>query len=253
MARFFLSLALALLLYAPCRADGDTVVLATLEWPPYTGESLPGLGASSVIVRDAFKAVGLEVEFRFYPWNRLLEEASNDPEIQGYFPEYTGREAQLLYSAPIGKSPIGFAKRASESRSWHSYDDLKALRIGVVAGYMNTPQFDKMVASGDIRTNKAMGDVFNLRKVLEKRVDFAVVDSNVFTYYTKTDPYLSRQMLQIRMDPHLLDINRLFVCFPNTVRGQELQRRFNEGLKTVDVRRVQSEYLDGIKSTLGRQ
>lgn len=247
--RLLICLTLVVLMCPPCSAGGGKVVLATLEWPPYTGESLPGNGVSSVIVREAFKAVGLDVELRFFPWNRLLSEASNDPEIHGYFPEYTGRELQLLYSDPIGRSPIGFAKRANEGRTWHSYRDLEAFRIGVVAGYMNTPLFDKLVASGKIQTNKTTADVYNLRKVLEGRVDFAVVDDNVFKYLTRTDPFLARSRDQIRMDPHLMDINRLFVCFRKNKQGRELLRQFNDGLKAVDVRSIRNEYMDEIEKT----
>lgn len=234
----------------PCRAEKDKVVLATLEWPPYTGADLPGNGASAVIVREALKAAGLELEIRFYPWSRLLNETANDPEIDGYFPEYAGRESQYLYSAPIGKSLLGFAKRSSISRSWLSYDDLKEFRIGIVSGYVNEPKFDKMVEDGKLKISKATHDLFNLRKVLEKRIDMAVVDVDVFRYFMAKDPFLKSGRGELIIDPHLMSVNRLFVCFPKTERGEKLLRRFNEGLSKVDAGHMQREYMDGIESEL---
>lgn len=42
---------------------GQTVVLSTINWPPYTGENLPGHGFISKIVTAAFEEVGYQVEF----------------------------------------------------------------------------------------------------------------------------------------------------------------------------------------------
>jgi len=251
MRRFILSFFFMLVLAFPCAAS-EKIVLASSEWPPYAGESLVGNGASAMIVREAFRAVDIELEIRFYPWNRLLHEMANDPTIQGYFPEYTGREDLYNYSDSIGKSPIGFAKRVSGATTWNSYDDLKKYRIGVVSGYINTKRFDEMVTAGEIRINTTGFDRFNLRKVLLGRVEMAVVDMNVFRYFVRTDPLLYPNRTDIEMDAHLMDIINLYVCFAKTEKGDRLQSLFNKGLRKVHVRRMQNNYVDELVKSLGQ-
>jgi len=251
MRRFILSFLFILVFSFPCAA-AEKIVLASLEWPPYAGESLMGNGASSMIVREAFKAVGVELEIRFYPWNRLLNEMANDPTIQGYFPEYSGRENLYNYSNSIGKSPIGFAKRTSGKTTWNTYDDLKKYRIGVVSGYINTKRFDEMVTAGEIHINRTGFDRFNLRKVLQGRVEMAVVDLNVFRYFVRTDYFLYPNRNEIEMDARLMDISNLYVCFPKTEKGERLQSLFNRGLRKVSVRALQNHYVDELVKSLGQ-
>jgi len=42
------------------------------EWAPYQSENLPEYGAASELVTKAFAAVGIEVEYGFFPWNRTM-------------------------------------------------------------------------------------------------------------------------------------------------------------------------------------
>ncbi|MGL5993751.1 MAG: substrate-binding periplasmic protein, partial [Aeromonas sobria] len=63
--RLLLSL---LLLWRPSALWAQPVRLTTLEWPPFTSQSLPDGGITGHIVKRAFAEAGLEVEFDFYPW-----------------------------------------------------------------------------------------------------------------------------------------------------------------------------------------
>lgn len=245
--RFLYSIAIVLLLWLPGLAQEKKVVLATLYWPPYTGANLPGEGESSLIVRQAFKAVGYDLEIRYYPWSRLLYEVQHDEDIDGYYPEYIGRESHFLYSNSIGKSPLGFAKRTSRDITWYSYDDLKQYIIGIVSGYVNTPRFDAMVSAGEIRVDLAGTDLFNLRKVLAGRVDLAVVDQNIYDYFVNADALLHSHREDLEMIPHLMDINDLYVCFPKSEAGTELMTLLNKGLQQLDLNRIRETYMDRIK------
>lgn len=231
---------------------GGKVVLASLEWPPYTGAALLHQGATSAVVRAAFKAVGYDVEIRFLPWNRAVEAARFDDEVVAYFPEYPNeiRGKDFLCSNRIGKSPLGFAERRARGIDWFEYGDLKRLVIGVVDGYVNTRQFDEMVASGEIETDRSMSDLFNLRKVLAGRVDYGVIDMNVYEYLLHSDPMLYSRRGELRFDSRLLGINDLVVCFRSGPDGAALRDRFNEGLATIRPRLLQGEVLETILDAL---
>lgn len=248
-------LLLVLLVFAVVWASpvnaGKKVVLASLEWPPYTGEKLYKQGATSAIVRAAFEAAGYELEIRFLPWNRAIESARFDESVDGYFPEYPDveRNKEFLCSASVGKSPVGFAKRKARNIRWRSYPDLERYIVGVVDGYVNSAKFDKMVESGAIRTDSSVSDVLNLRKVLANHVDLAVVDINVYEYFLHKDPMLYSRRGELRLDPRLLTISDLRVCLRQTPRGEMLLKGLNQGLLTIHPLTMQQEYVDqlGIK------
>ncbi len=248
-----LLLVLALIfLYPPAGIAGEKVVLVSLEWPPYTGEDLQAQGATSAIVRAAFKAAGYDLEIRFLPWNRAMESARLDEDIDGYFPEYPDiqRNSEFLCSNSVGKSPIGFAKRQESSFQWQDHTDLTEHLVGVVSGYVNSAKFDVMVKSGMIQVETSVSDVLNLRKVMANRVDLAVVDTNVYHYILEHDSMLYSLHHELRLDPRLLSTNDLIVCFSPGTRGEELQRRFNLGLKTINPQLMQKDFIHYINHDL---
>lgn len=243
-ALFLLVYLLSCLIISPGLAADRKVVLACPEWPPYTGKELPQQGASSAVVRQAFKVMGYELEIRFLPWNRVLSEVRNQTDIDGYFPEYFSEERDkvFLFSESIGKGPVGFVRRTGTEYDWGSYADLREHTIGVVSGYVNERRFDVMVEEGEIDTESVVMDLFNLRKVLAGRVDLAVVDSNTFAYLLRTDPYLSLRRKELEMAPRLLQIQNLYSCFRKSERGRELLEVFNEGLNKIAPMDIQRGY-----------
>lgn len=228
---------------------GKTVVLTSLDWPPYTGETLFRKGATAEVVRAAFEAVGYDLEIRFFPWNRAVDEAVNNPGVAGYFPEYHSdeRASRFLYSASVGDSPLGLVQRVDGGdREWKSVFDLGRYRIGIVRGYVNTREFDSLVAAGEIPVDASVNDMINLRKLLAGRVDMAVADTNVFRFLSHHDPFLHRGRDKLEINPRLLTTHGLHVCFRRDSAGEKLLKLFNEGLSRVDALRIQQEYIDAI-------
>jgi polar amino acid transport system substrate-binding protein len=225
---------------------GERVVLATLEWPPYTGESLPGRGATAEVVREAFRVAGYDLELRFYPWNRALSEARQDEAIAGFFPEYpeNWRKNGFLNSDSVGTSPLGLAMRRELVLDWQTLDDLGRYTLGTVAGYANTLEFDAMAAQGRLIIDQSNTDALNLRKVLVGRVHVAVVDANVFKHQMTADPVLRKEKGELVMNKRLLATNSLVVCFPDTEQGRRLVRVFNQGLRQVDQEAIYRQHFN---------
>jgi polar amino acid transport system substrate-binding protein len=198
---------------------------------------LAGNGTIAVVVRDALAAVGYELELRFYPWSRAVQEASIDPDVVGFFPEYPSaeRRKQFIFSDVIGKSPLGFAHRVNVAFGWNELNDLSKYRLGTVAGYVNSEEFDRLVERGVLKVDTSNTDALNLRKVLAARIEAAVVDENVFDYLISTDPLLRQRQDEMAMSSQLLKIHDMVVCFVRTEAGAEAARMFNEGLKRIGV------------------
>ena len=88
---------------------GQSLTLPSLEWPPYTSQTLKDMGASSAVATEAFKAMGYTLKIVFYPWDRAIKLAKTDPTIAGYFPEYYSSDnaSAFIYSDPMGRAPWG--------------------------------------------------------------------------------------------------------------------------------------------------
>lgn len=233
-------------LFSPALAGGKKIILASLEWPPYVSSDLPGNGASGEIVRAAFKAVGYDLEIRFFPWARTLHETKENQAIVGFFPEYYSedRGKRFLYSESIGVSHVGVITSRKQPIYWDKISDLNKYRIGVVRDYINTPEFDLAVAEGELKVEEATSDTINIRKVLAGRIDMAVTDVFTFFYLKNTDPQLQSKNNTLTANPQLLGVNELFVCFKKGQTGIELQRLFNEGLRQIDAKSMQDRYME---------
>jgi polar amino acid transport system substrate-binding protein len=192
--------------------------LSTLEWAPYTGAGLPGKGLVSATIADALTMSGYSVEVQFFPWSRAVRLVDSGPAYVGFFPAYYSREraARYLYSDPVGRSQVVFLERTDNPVRWLSYDDLQGQRIGVVRGFVNT---------------EALDDRSNILKLVAGRVDLAVVDLQVYRHLVQTDPQLARVTTQLQVNPKVLEVKNLYVCFQRTPAGAIAQRALNTGLR----------------------
>lgn len=238
-------LALVLASLDSAQAEDRTVRLTSLEWPPYSGAELRAQGASSDVVRQAFAAMGYRLEIVFVPWSRAVHMARHDKEVVGYFPEYASPEnnRQWTYSDAIGAGPLGLAQRRAMPLQWHSIEDLKPLRIGVVADYVNTRELDEMIARREIRADTAPSDLHNLQKLVFGRVDAAVIDPNVFDYLMNTAPQLAEAHDKLEMNPLLLEDKLLYVCFKPNADGRRLAAILGQGLRKISIDKIMATHI----------
>jgi polar amino acid transport system substrate-binding protein len=216
----------------PTTASSNTniIKLATLEWSPYVGESLPQYGFTTAIVSEAFKRAGYEVKVDFMPWTRVIKE-SGEGTYDAAFPEYYSEERaqEFLMSEPFTSGPLGFYKRKADKITYTKLEDLKPYRIGVVIGYINTPEFD---AANYLKKDEANSDEQNIRKLLAGRIDLAVIDKYVAQQLIKTSIPEAAGALEF-MEPPLQD-QPLYVIFPRKTAGSEEKlKAFNAALKTM--------------------
>lgn len=207
--------------------------LSTLEWAPYTGAALPGLGFITATIVDAMALAGANAEVQFFPWSRAVRLVDTDASYTGFFPAYYSREraARYLYSDPVGRSQVVFLERTERPVKWASYDDLQGLRIGVVRGFVNTEELDARIASKVVASEEAPDDRSNILKLVAGRVDLVVVDQQVYEHLVQTDPQLARVAQQLQVNPKVLETKNLYVCFQRTAKGAMAQRALNTGLR----------------------
>lgn len=215
----------------------QSLTLGSIDWPPYTRASLPGEGRSSVIVREAFAAVGVDVTFDYMPWVRMTA-LIRAQRLDGGLSFYTSedREGWCHFSPAYDSSDLALAERAHTPLSWVTLADLAPYRLGTVRDYVNTPEFDDLVRRGILQTEGVVSDIINLRKLLSSRIDAAVIDAAVYHYLMDVEAELKPRAADIRLNPVLLDQKPLAICFQKTEKGRALRDLFAEGLRLIRAR-----------------
>ncbi|NQD36444.1 transporter substrate-binding domain-containing protein [Permianibacter sp. IMCC34836] len=238
-------LLILLLLRSTALGAAEVIRLASLEWPPYTGEQLPDGGSTSAVLKAAFAAAGYQLEIDYLPWERTLALANSaDSGYAGYFPEYFSSEISehFLYSVPIGSGPLGLAQRRVKPLVWQQLTDLQPFTIGVVQGYVNTEEFDASVAAGLQRVQPAGSDAQNLKKLAAGRIDAAVIDYNVMRYLLRHDQSLTPVKQLLEFNPRLLEDKLLFVCFRLGPDAERLAKALAQGLEQIDAAAIEASH-----------
>ncbi len=221
----------------------DKLVLATLDWEPYIGPHLEKDGYVAVIVKEAFKRGGYEIQYDYMQWSRVVGLAKAG-KVDGYFPEYYSDELKekFLISSPFPGGPLGFFKRSDDDISYQSLKDLVGHKIGVVKGYVNTVEFDK---ADFLKKDESTSDLINLKKLLAKRIRLMVADKFVGLNLVKQNMPDQKDDI-VFMDPPL-EIKDLHVCIPKSrPNSDKIHAAFEKGLAEITqdgtIQKILKEY-----------
>lgn len=211
------------MLFGICLSAGSwaaepVVLMASLEWPPYVSEQLPGQGIISQRVRMALAREGYQLQIRFLPWKRAVAMVQHSTLYVGVFPEYASprREQEFYCSDPILQAPLA------------------GYRIGTVAGYINTPEFDALVARKTLVIDEAQNDIANLKKLLRGRIELAVIDPVLYRYLLRHDPEIKALSWRLLLVSRLLGQMQLVACFRRDAEGERVRNALNRGLLRLD-------------------
>ncbi|SLM32445.1 ABC-type amino acid transport/signal transduction systems, periplasmic component/domain [Desulfamplus magnetovallimortis] len=205
----------------------DKLVLATLEWEPYIGPNLKDHGYVAVIVKEAFKRGGYDIEYDFMQWSRVIGLAKAG-RVDGYFPEYYSDELKEnnLISSPFPGGPLGFFKRKGDDISYKTLNDLTGNKIGVVMGYVNTVEFD---AADFLTKDESPSDLVNLKKLLANRIRLMVADK--FVGLNLLQQNMPDKINEVEFVEPPLEVKDLYVCIPkNRANAEKIHAAFDKGL-----------------------
>ena len=138
-----------LLAWMALASQAQTLRIATGELPPYASAARADQGISLHIVREAFAREGIRVEYVFMPWTRALVEARegkwDGTAAWGRSPE---RDQGFLISDNVLTEQWLLLHRSDRTLDWSRLEDLRGLRIGVVANYTYTADFWRLARAG---------------------------------------------------------------------------------------------------------
>lgn len=216
-------------------AHSETLVIATGKWPPYVSKELIHYGVTARIVQEAFEAVGDTVEFRFFPWSRTLL-VSEEGEVDASFPwsHKAEREADHLYSDPIGEYGYVFFHLKTTPFDWNRLEDLRGLTIGGTNIYNYGDEFVEGAQQGLYQIEWVSSDELNWRKLMAGRID--LFPSDIEAGYAALRNLFPKETVE-RVTHHPLPLKPLttmHLLFPREVpESAERRDRFNTGLRVL--------------------
>lgn len=229
-----LLLAVLLIFSTGVVATPDYIKMTTSYWPPYVAPELEHDGQFSERLRQAFAAVNIQLDIGIFPWRRAVRYIDIASAYSGYFPEYAQTDSEDRYYCSNGLMTASLALAQSRHRPlirWQQLEELAPYRIGIVDGYSNTPQFDRLASQGTLQTSSSHTDLMNLRKLAYGRVDLALIDPEVFHYLLRNESSLQPIADQLILQPTPLATQQLVACFRHDEAGRQLRDKLNEGIQ----------------------
>ncbi|WP_018693360.1 substrate-binding periplasmic protein [Algicola sagamiensis] len=161
----------------------ETLKVAAIEWPPFSGKDLPKNGLSVAITMKALETAGYQVNFKFVPWERSLQGVEEG--LYHVLPAVwinEERKEYMFFSKPYAANELVVVSPAAKKLSFEGYDSLKGKNAGLVRGY----SYPKALLDADFIPKSYVGKVEqNLKKLARGRVDFTIGDKIVLSYTAK--------------------------------------------------------------------
>ncbi|AEO47208.1 hypothetical protein F11_03690 [Rhodospirillum rubrum F11] len=211
-------------------APTHRLVVSSTYWPPYAGSGLPDGGTVVAPIAAALREIGVILEVIYVPWPRAVSLFA-EGDVDGFLPTYDRHGQSCQLSEPVLDTVLGFVERVDAPVRWASLSDLAGLRIGSVLGYSNSPEFDRLVASGVLTTEVVTNDLRNVLKVAAGRLALAIIDRDVFDHLMAHDPEARAVAHQVRFSRRVLAIRPIFLCLRASESMAEVLARINRALR----------------------
>lgn len=207
-------------------ADETVVILAT-DYPPYEFEhSEDGKrGFDLEVVEEAMRRAGYTVEFRFYPWSRVMRMIRENEALAALSCSKTSeRDTFIEYSSPISKlTEVLLVRKGFSGTIPNKYSDLGDIEVGTMIDWAFSERLKELGIPHDLSPDEKVG----MRKLAEGRVEglLMVLES---TLYLAKKMEMADDFKWAQIEDHVFDFH---LCFskerPETPK---LLRDFNEKL-----------------------
>ena len=122
--------------------DRDKLLIILSEFPPYINEQEEGNGFLINIINTTFNRIGVDPEYKFYPWKRaerFIKSGKAFAALPYISTEWT-KENEQNYFVSEGIIPcqvkLFYYKKSKAYFNFNKIEDLSYYRIGVVSGYL---------------------------------------------------------------------------------------------------------------------
>jgi polar amino acid transport system substrate-binding protein len=205
------------------------------EWPPYLSEKLTNYGTASQIVTEAFLAVGIRVNYGFFPWKRSYKYAK---EGKGEGKTWHGsvvwvhteeRAKSFDYSDVVIEDSEVLFYLKEKPLKWDSINDLTGKKIGGTA-HTTYPLFEKAENDGKLVLQRAGNYDTLFNRLLSGRIDAIPQVKRVGQYFLQKN-FVAEDQEKITFSPTVIQNSKYHLIFSKQLpENQKFLTLFNEGL-----------------------
>ncbi len=219
------------------------VKIATGEYAPFTTESLEDKGFFSAIVTAAFKEMGEEVEFTFFPWKRC-EIVLKKGEFFAAIPYAKSEDREKVFDfsdiAHVTEELLYYYEPKNDLSSFNytKYSDLKPYKIAGMLGYYYV---DPMKKAG-LKVDSTPNEILAFKKLIGGRVDIVPIDQIAGMALIKENFSKESHNIKTIKNPFSTSYSFLMISrkYPD---AKALTEKFNKGLKIIKENGIYNEIL----------
>jgi len=211
------------------KEETKQLLLVTDYWPPFVFDIDKGLATE--IILAAFDETDIDIVIEFYPWERCLHMVQNNLAL-GSFPwtETEARKEKYLFSDPITSQKTVLMYLEDEILDIFTIEEI--YQSDYLIGVLDSYQYLEVLETLDVNLDYSTSELNALEKLINKRVDFVVIDQeNAFYLLENNYPEYVGEM-----GVHLIEDFSYWLSlmmgndYPNV---EEIHEQFNEGLNKI--------------------
>ncbi|MEH6495150.1 MAG: ABC transporter substrate-binding protein [Pseudomonas marincola] len=231
--KFFVCLVFSYLVFSGNAHAQSQIRITTGEWEPFLSSYSHEYGFSNHIVTEAFRNVGIDVVWGFFPWKRSYELAKkgSDWDASSVWWATDKSGVDFLLSDTVSTTSFVWFHLKSEPFVWEQFGDLKNYRIGLTRGYHYGRNFEKAQKAYDLQVSEASKDEQLFKMLLKGRIQIFPNDPLVGAAQIRNN-FSREDAALFTFHPKNFEISTLhLVVSKNIENGPELVEKFNRGLK----------------------
>ncbi len=225
-------LIICVILFTSTVLSGETVLISTGEYAPYTTKKLMNNGFVNHVITEAFKLENYKVKYTYLPWKRAYKEmVKGEFHASSYWYASKKREKETYYSEPIFIAREYFFYLKSKPFNWSKLQDLKGKHVGAMRGNTYTSEFWELGKRNILHIQVVGKDLQNFQKLLLGRIDLfptsLLVANNIMK--NKLNP---KEIDMIAYHPKPLLQTKAFLLFSKVNKdSSKLLKTFDSGMK----------------------
>ncbi|MBI9012257.1 MAG: transporter substrate-binding domain-containing protein [Clostridiales bacterium] len=222
------------------KEETNQLLIVTDYWPPFVFDT--NRGVTTEIVLAAFNETDIDVVIELYPWERCLQMVQNNLAF-GSFPwtETEIRKGTYKFSKPLIYQKTILVYLEDEIIDDFTVEEIfrSDYRIGVLESY----QYLEVLETLNINLDYSTSELDALEKLINKRVDFVVMDKNNAFYLLEDNypEYVSKMgVTPIEEFSYWLSL-LMGKDYPNV---DEILEKFNDGMDKIHENGVYDDILE---------
>ncbi|WP_033136203.1 substrate-binding periplasmic protein [Aeromonas finlandensis] len=242
-------LCLALMLATNTLGAAPLVIGAEDDWYPYTykgSDNGQPQGLTPELVKAVFAEEGIAIVFRTLPFARCMQDTKQGQMTACFNAAITedNRDSYYWHNTPLFEEDFAIFALANEPRRNLTFSSLEGMRVGIVIGYDYSSE---LMQNPKIRRIKAKSETQLIEMMVRGRIDYVLM----------SDISGQLKIKQLALEGKVIKVGYistvgLRLAFSRTYPGgEEMARRFEEGLQKIKHKGTYEVLVRDFKSKLG--